>query len=363
MNHTLFQMKTRNRTETEFNPRQGINMQKPPNKKLKLNLEKSPMNDTTVHVLDLPKEVLGIIFSYLDKKSVFHSTLTCKLWFELIRCDPNICSHICLNDISSSELYKRTKNPEWIWTRWPVLKILELKCEQKHNFKPLIVHSIAKHYLKIANNEYCPSLAKIVYSISCDLPEIFQEFSDLFDENNSSGVIEELTFRQKNGMKSITIDHVSSLKICLPKNWPVPPIQVVEPRKIESLRNAFSPLLKAISNSLQSLKLNVKKFEVLDGVFFDCEMITELNVFLATTTQLKNYDFAKLKNIRKCWFQVQVGSYDEKDWIESELPIIIKEKIHGITSVSVTPPSPECQKRIERLYGWGKTMLSIILQR
>ena len=174
MNHTLFQMKTRNRTETEFNPRQGINMQKPPNKKLKLDFEKPPVNDTKV--LDLPKEVLGIIFSYLDKKSVFHSTLTCKLWFELIRCDPNICSHICLNDISSSELYKRTKNPEWIWTRWPVLKILELKCEQKHNFKPLIVHSIAKHYLKIVNNEYCPSLAKLctVFLVICQ--KFFKNF-------------------------------------------------------------------------------------------------------------------------------------------------------------------------------------------
>ena len=316
-------------------------METPPNKKLKLDFEKPVVNN-----LHLPREVLCIIFSHLDKKSVFNSTSTCKMWFELIRSDPSLSGHICLKDISAVELCQKMKDSEWIWTRWPVLKTLELRCDQENKIVPAMVEghyynpglfnpaNIVKHSLEIVNHKDCPNLEKIVHSSYCDLPVIFSQFRGLFDETNSSGVIEELTFWQKTGTKSIKINNVSSLKICLSNRSIDPSIQVVE------RRNAFSPLFKEIGNSLQSLKLSVKKFEVFDNMFFDCEMVTELSVLLATTEQLKNHNWAKFKNLRKFWIQALVHEDNEdKNWIANNLPIIVKEKIPGITSVSVTQPT------------------------
>ena len=275
-------------------------METPPNKQLKLDFEKPVENN-----LHLPREVLCIIFSYLDKKSVFNSTSTCKLWFELIRSDLNLSGHICLKDISAVELCQKMKDSEWNWTRWPVLKTLELRCDQENKIVPAMVEgpelfnpaNIVKHSLEIVNHEDCPNLEKIVHSSYCDLPVIFPQFQGLFDETNSSGVIEGLTFWQKTGIKSIEINNVSSLKICLPNRWIDPSILALEQK------NAFSPLFKEIGNSLQSLKLSVEKFEVFEDVFFDCEMVTELSVFLSTAEQLKNHNWAKFKKIRKFWIQ------------------------------------------------------------
>ena len=336
-------------------------METPPNNKLKLDFEKPVENN-----LHLPREVLCIIFSHLDKKSVFNSTSTCKLWFELIRSDPSLSGHICLKDISAVELCQKMKDSEWIWTRWPVLKTLELRCDQENKIVPAMVEehyynprlnilyifdlattstsynpglfnpaNIVKHSLEIVDHKDCPNLEKIVHSSYCDLPVIFPQFRGLFDETNSSGVIEELAVWQNNGTKSIKINNVSSLKICLPNRWiDDPSIQVVE------RKNAFSPLFKEIGNSLQSLKLSVEKFEVFDNMFFDCEMVTELSVFLSTTEQLKNHNWAKFKNLRKFWIQALVHEDNEdKNWIANDLPIIVKEKIPGITSVSVTQPT------------------------
>ena len=141
--------------------------------------------------------------------------------------------------------------------------------------------NIVKHSLEIVNHEDCPNLEKIVHSSYCDLPVIFPQFRGLFDETKSSGVIEGLTFWQKTGIKSIEINNFSSLKICLPNRWIDPSIQFVE------RKNAFSPLFKEISNSLQSLKLSVEKFEIFEDVFFDCEMVTELSVFFVNSRTIK----------------------------------------------------------------------------
>ena len=104
------------------------------------------------------------------------------------------------------------KDSEWIWTRWPVLKTFELRCDQKNKIMPEMVEeqsnlgpfnsqNIAKHSLEIVDHEDCPNLEKIVHSSYCDLPMIFPQFRGLFDETNSLGGIEELTFWQKNGSK------------------------------------------------------------------------------------------------------------------------------------------------------------------
>ena len=78
-----------------------------------------------INVGILPKEVLCIIFSYLDERAKQSASETCGLWFELIRNDSNLSSHVFLNQDGLKELQSKIENSEWIWSRWPVLKVLE----------------------------------------------------------------------------------------------------------------------------------------------------------------------------------------------------------------------------------------------
>ena len=68
-------------------------MEEPQSKKIKVN-EGSLSNLTSVEIL--PREILCLIFSHLDKKTVQNVTATCKLWFELIRSNKNLTDNICL---------------------------------------------------------------------------------------------------------------------------------------------------------------------------------------------------------------------------------------------------------------------------
>ena len=73
----------------------------------------------------LPREVLWIIFSYLDKESVLNATRTCKLWFELIRNDKSLSGDICLEKLDLQELSQKILIGEWNWARWPALKTIK----------------------------------------------------------------------------------------------------------------------------------------------------------------------------------------------------------------------------------------------
>ena len=82
----------------------------------------------------LPKEVWCIIFSYLDENSVRSASATCKLWFELIRSDLKISSHIYLGNDGLNEFGTKLEKSEWMWERWPVLKTLQ--------FGPLSIYEL-----------------------------------------------------------------------------------------------------------------------------------------------------------------------------------------------------------------------------
>ena len=81
-----------------------------PRKKLKLD-HSVPQIDVEV----LPKEILCIIFSYLDERAKQSASETCELWFELIRNDSNLSSHVFLNRDGLKELQTKIENCEWIW--------------------------------------------------------------------------------------------------------------------------------------------------------------------------------------------------------------------------------------------------------
>ena len=77
-------------------------MEEPPNKKTKSDFKSAATN--SMNIENLPREVVCIIFSYLDKKSVQNATATCALWFQLIRSDRNLSGCICLKEIGPEQL-------------------------------------------------------------------------------------------------------------------------------------------------------------------------------------------------------------------------------------------------------------------
>ena len=101
-------------------------MEEPPNKKTKANFDRSATS--LISIGYLPREILCIVFSYLDKRSVQHATATCKLWFELIQGDSNLSSHICFKIAKLSKLQvagRMDQNVKLTGARWPVLKKVE----------------------------------------------------------------------------------------------------------------------------------------------------------------------------------------------------------------------------------------------
>ena len=58
-----------------------------------------------------------------------HFFLFTKRWFEIIRRDRGLSSHLCLT-LSAKELLNVIKNSEWLWNNWPSLKTLKLSGKQ-----------------------------------------------------------------------------------------------------------------------------------------------------------------------------------------------------------------------------------------
>ena len=77
------------RTNEVANIKEELNQVKVINKELLQEIQE--LRDNTKV---LPREILSIIFSYLDKKSRKNATATSKLWFDVIRNDSNLSNHI-----------------------------------------------------------------------------------------------------------------------------------------------------------------------------------------------------------------------------------------------------------------------------
>ena len=98
-------------------------MEKPPSKKTKIDFKSAATNSISID--NFPREILCIIFSYLDNKSVQNSTATCKPWFELIRGNSNLSSHIYFKIVKLQEFDERVQNLKLTGARWPVLKTVQ----------------------------------------------------------------------------------------------------------------------------------------------------------------------------------------------------------------------------------------------
>ena len=206
----------------------------------------------------LPKEVWCIIFSYLDEKSIRSSSATCKLWFELIRSDLKISSHICLVNDDLKEFKTKLEKSEWMWERWPVLKRLELGpltiCGAGWRYLGFVPEAAeeAMDIVKSINFKQCETLEKVIFSVKFDLSIGHSNNREYFYKKyHCLATVEQLTFNPKVKIKLFEIEHVSRLVLSF-KNC-----------RLESNKDIICQGLQLIGEKakcLKNLTINIDKW-------------------------------------------------------------------------------------------------------
>ena len=163
---------------------------------------------------NLPNEIWCQIFSYLPLEPKKNATVTCKLWFSLIRQDPKLSGHIV---ISLHNMETALETLHWHWSNWPALKTLELtELELVEESRESIQNVIEKLSLK----DNCPtSLEEVLFGVDlADLPTNGQsplKYKTYTDQ--IFGLGQELDSIQKWNEYESNIKALKSLK--LPGNW------------------------------------------------------------------------------------------------------------------------------------------------
>ena len=331
-------------------------MEEPPSKKIKVT------QDSLTYLISveiLPREILCIIFSYLDKKSVQSATATCKLWFELIRNDSNLSSHVCFKAIKLQEFDKRIQDLEISMARWPVLKTIKF-CGNYPYFS--VVKKLAQHTPKLVNSKDCPPLEKIIVSVSYCLERFFPHLPDF-------GTVEEFAFNPNNDIRSLRAEHISSLGLELKDIEDIEDIEEVssglaligatacnlkkisirsmtfykQKEEIERFRNSFCQMLKQLSVSLQIVELKVNDLNniFIDTIILNSKELTDLKLMKTRLEDLKNLNLTKLceqcKKLRKFHIDVTLCSLSisDGDWIENEFAEHIEKTFQDITDVKI----------------------------
>ena len=171
-------------------------------KRQRLDHEDSRKNSINMDMNILPKEVLCIIFSCLDEKSIRSASKACKLWFELIRSDLKLSSHVCLINDGLKEFQTKLENSEWIWERWPVLKLLELRS---------FLHPDAleaMRLVKLINFKHCETLEKVEINGIFNVIEFWQNYHTFV-------TMKKLIFNPQVEMNSFGLEHASSMDLRL----------------------------------------------------------------------------------------------------------------------------------------------------
>ena len=335
-------------------------MEAPPNKKTKRDFKSAATN--SISIGNLPREILCIIFLYLDKKSLQNSTATCNLWFELIRGNSNLSSHVKLYEFD-----ERIQDLKLTGARWPVLKTVQL-CGY-------VAEEIPIRSMKLENTKECPTLEKIIISAPYCLTTKFPQFPRLL-----SGTITELTFNLKNDLRSIQVEHVTSLRLVLDLEaiqdsklanglkligntannlkelyirlfnsdgicfyWSeCNPTQEEQETK-ESFQKSFCQMIKPLAKSLQRVQIKVQNLYYIDTLFPHLEELTDLYVLHTYFDKFQRFiacnleKFSqKFKNLRKFHINVDLSLYRSQfDWIKVRLPQIIDEMFQDMTDVRI----------------------------
>ena len=294
----------------------------------------------------LPREILCIIFSYLDKKSLRNTTASRKLWFQLIRSDRNLSGYICLEKIGLEQLFEKIFIGEWNWDRWPVLKTLKFGGLSAANIQTTSSNEMTSYLSKLI--EECPTLEKLVISVSCTITGIFLKFPIL-----PLRIIKELTFDPKIDVESVGVEHVSGLNFLVdPMYWNdkntghyaiheqtretaqnlkltgetaynLKNISIIS-RNIgwvrldswEILKKSFDELFKRLEDRLQSVHLIAGDIRSIDPLFSDSTPITEIWIEKLSISETGCYQltglFQKFKKLRKCRVDLALHDKDQE---------------------------------------------------
>ena len=282
-----------------------------------------PVAQTNVGIL--PREILSIIFSYLEEKSMRSASETCKLWFELIRNDSNFSSHIFLKYNGLKELQAKIKKSEWIWDRWPVLKVLELG-PLSVNIDELKSLKEAVDLVKSINFKDCPTLEKVIFSVNFGLEDFFPDFHTDW----RIATVEQLTFNPKHANESFGREQISVLHIDLDSSNLNP--------FMDLSRFDLNILNDCLNDSIQTVKLTVKYVKNFLALSNTLDFVTDLYVKQLTGSLLKSTVpmFQQFKRMRKCQVNVTLWSLEEWLYFETQGPIIVNEKFQDMTEVNLS---------------------------
>ena len=291
-------------------------------------LRKSPKLDQPIaqtNVEILPREILCIIFSYLEEKSMRSVSETCKLWFELIRNDSNFSSHIFLKYNGLKELKIKIERREWIWDRWPALKVLKLGPQSVHIDAPDTIED-AVDLVKSINFKECPTLEKVIFSVNFELDHFLTQFRSEFE----IATVEQLTFNPKHAIESFGREQISVLHIDLDSSNPF-----TDPPFMDLSRFDRDILNGCLNDSIQTVKLTVKYVKVILSLSNTLDFVTDLYVKQLTGSLLKTTlpMFQQFKRMRKCQVNVTLWSLEEWLYFEKQGPIIVNEKFQDMTEV------------------------------
>ena len=293
-----------------------------PRKKPKLD---QPVSLTNVGVL--PREILCIIFSYLDKKSVKSAGESCKLWLELIRNDSNLSSHVFLKFDGLKELQTKIEKSEWIWNRWPVLKVLELGPLSEKIDVPKSIQE-ALDLVKSINFKDSSTLEKVIFSANFD-------WEDFFPDDRSElklATVEQLTFNPKNENILFGTEQISLLHINVGSMW-----ALTWSAQLEKFDQNMRKYLNDPKHTVKLTVMDIKRIHFISNVF---DFVTDLHVTEFDAATLKNSAslnsvhpdlktrrmFQQYKNLIHCQIDVSLWSFKQWHYFGIHGPRIANEK-------------------------------------
>ena len=289
-----------------------------PRKKPKLN---HPVTQNDVGIL--PREILCIIFSYLEQTNLHSASETCKLWFKLTRNDPNLSNQIFLKSDGLKELQYKIEESEWIWNRWPVLKVLDLGTLSANIDEPESLQEVLD-LVKLINFQGCSTLEKVVFSVNFDLKEFFPNFHHHFNPSLRIATVKQLTFNPQSVDESLGKEEISAVHI-----------RVCERR----FNNFNQNISEYLTDTIQTVQLTVKSSFMIQYVSNAFNFITDLYVQQLISTVLKMYAnnntpmFHQLKKLKKCHVNVMVMSDEDWHYFKIQGPLIVNEKFKDMTEV------------------------------
>ena len=323
-------------------------------------MEEPSKSSTTssITIENLPREILWIIFSYMDQKTAQSSTSTCKLWFELIRGNSDLSSHIYLEPIELHELDERLWDLQLIWARWPVLKTIHFL-----GYYPIYAtEKIAKYSLRLVDSTNCPTLKRVTISASYCLTRFSLElignttFRGATSPASAPGQGKTtITWRRAaagpaafyfaNQGKTAVLSHVAPLTF-KPKDIYIKFVNPIKDMNIHYFQTYFCQLLFWLTNSLQRVQIQVLELYYIEALFPNLRDITDLYVMNTTYNDFLYYDLGKMghqfKNLRK--FHINVNCHMKSKFEDYyEFPADIRDfwqaridkKFQDITDVKI----------------------------